>query len=282
MRYFKLMLVGLFTVLMGCTKGEDIPTDPGWTDPDGGETSPLTVMSYNTHHSAPYSPSGETTLPDIDGIANVIKSKNPDIVLLQEIDSCTNRSQKVDQAKEIAEKTKYPYYHFFKMMDYQGGKYGLAMLSKFPIKDAVAVQLPDEIEGQPMTGNNAYGTATVNCSGKDITFVVCHLSVTQSERDLQMPYIIGKVSAMRKPIIWGGDFNATPSNKTITQLDGAGFVRTNKNPANFTIPSNQPNREIDYIAYFPANAFTVTSHIVVTGTMASDHLPIVSALTLNN
>ena len=96
MRYFKLMLVGLFTVLMGCTKGEDIPTDPGWTDPDGGETSPLTVMSYNTRHCAPYSPSGETTLPDIDGIANVIKSKNPDIVLLQEIDSCTNRSQKVE------------------------------------------------------------------------------------------------------------------------------------------------------------------------------------------
>lgn len=282
MRYFKLMLVGLFTVLMGCTKGEDIPTDPGWTTPDGGETSPLTVMSYNTRHCAPYSPSGETTLPDIDGIANVIKSKNPDIVLLQEIDSCTNRSQKVNQAKEIAEKAKYPYYHFFKIIDYQGGKYGLAMLSKFPIKNTAVIKLPNEINGLPLSNTNALCTASIAYKQQEISFALCHLSVTQRDRDLQMPYIIGKVSAMRKPIIWGGDFNATPSNKTITQLDGAGFVRTNKNPANFTIPSNQPNREIDYIAYFPANSFTVTSHIVVTGTMASDHLPIVSALTLNN
>ena len=93
-------------------------------------------MSYNTRHCAPYyGVSGEETVPDVDGIANVIKSKMPDVVLLQEIDSCTTRSLGVDQAKEIAARAKYPYYHFFRIMDYRSGEYGLAMLSKKPFKE---------------------------------------------------------------------------------------------------------------------------------------------------
>ena len=278
MKLLNLVFAGLIASCISCGNDNEIPEDPGWTNPDNGDVEILSVMSYNTRHCAPYDPNDKDKKPDIDGIATVIKAKNPDVVLLQEIDSCTTRSNKVDQTKELAKKANYPYYHFFKMFDYQGGKYGMAMLSKMQIKDAVSVKLPDEINGYPMSGNSAYGTASASFKGKDISFVVCHLPLTQAERDVQVPYIIGKVIELRKPIIWGGDFNATPDNNTIKQLVSAGFVRTNKNPINYTIPSNKPNREIDYISYFPNDAFAVESHIVVSGTSASDHLPIISAL----
>ena len=68
----------------------------GW----GGNTDPkenLVVMSYNIKHCAPYyGVSGETTTADVNNVANVIKSKKPDVVLLQEVDYKTTRSLGVE------------------------------------------------------------------------------------------------------------------------------------------------------------------------------------------
>lgn len=274
------ILFYLLLLLPSCSKensGE--PAVPGGIGgPVGNEW--VTVMSYNTRHCAPYyGVSGEETVPDVDGIANVIKSKMPDVVLLQEIDSCTTRSLGIDQAKEIAARAKYPYYHFFRIMDYRSGEYGLAMLSKKPFKETKTYLFPDEIEGQVMTSDNAVGTAIINIGGTDITFAVTHLSTIQSERDLQITYALENIfEPIKRPIVLGGDFNATPSNSTIAILDAAGFTRTNTDPTKFTIPSNNPNRELDYITYYPNDRFRVVSHMVITGVNASDHLPIISVL----
>ncbi len=275
------VLVSLLLLLSGCSKessGE--PAAPGGPGIPGTPSNRITVMSYNTRHCAPYyGASGEETTPSVEGIANVIKAKMPDVVFLQEIDSCTTRSLGVDQAKEIANLAKYPYYHFFKIMDYRSGKYGLAMLSKKPFKETKTYPFPDEIEGQKMTNANAVGTAIINFEGVDISFVTVHLSTTQSERDLQLAYAVENIlKPIKRPIVIGGDFNATPSNSTISILDAAGFTRTNTDPAKFTIPSNSPNRELDYIAYYPQEQFGVVSHTVVTGVNASDHLPIIAVL----
>lgn len=271
------ILFYLLLVLPGCSKesgGE--PAAPGGIV----VSDRITVMSYNTRHCAPYyGVSGEETVPSVDGIANAIKSRMPDVVLLQEIDSCTTRSLGVDQAKEIAARAKYPYYHFFKIMDYRDGKYGLAMLSKKPFKETRNYPFPDEIEGQQMANANTVGTAVINFDGTDISFVVVHLSTVQSERDLQLSYAIEHIlKPIKRPIVLGGDFNATPSNSTIAILDAAGFIRTNTDPTKFTIPSNNPNRELDYIAYYPDDRFRVVSHTVLTGLNASDHLPVISVL----
>ena len=110
---------------------------------------------------------------------------------------------------------------------------------------------------------------------------VIHLSVTQSERDRQFPIMMEALDSKQDiPVILGGDFNSKPDNSIIGKLEAAGFIRTNKDPQNFTIPSNAPNREIDYIAYRPQNGVEVVSHTVITGVNASDHLPIISVLNI--
>ena len=106
------------------------------------------------------------------------------------------------------------------------------------------------LEGQVMTSDNAVGTAIINIGGTDITFAVTHLSTIQSERDLQITYALENIfEPIKRPVVLGGDFNATPSNSTIAILDAAGFTRTNTDPTKFTIPSNNPNRSWDYITY---------------------------------
>ena len=277
-----ILMMSISAVFMGCSKANEPQGDAGW----GGNTEPkenLVVMSYNIKHCAPYyGVSGETTTADVNNVANVIKSKKPDVVLLQEVDYKTTRSLGVDQAKELAELAGYPYYYFFKQKDFQGGAYGAAILSSFQMSEIVNHDLPKEIDGLTITGSNVLGTAKIKFNGIDVYLAVTHLSVTQAERDRQFPVMMEELSSKSDfPIVLGGDFNSKPDNSIIGKLEAAGFVRTNTDPKNFTIPSNAPNREIDYIAYRPLEYFNVVSHTVVTGVNASDHLPIISVLKIS-
>ena len=86
-----ILMMSICAVFMGCSKANEPQGDAGW----GGNTEPkenLVVMSYNIKHCAPYyGVSGETTTADVNNVANVIKSKKPDVVLLQEVDYKTTR-----------------------------------------------------------------------------------------------------------------------------------------------------------------------------------------------
>ena len=79
-----ILMMSICAVFMGCSKANEPQGDAGW----GGNTEPkenLVVMSYNIKHCAPYyGVSGETTTADVNNVANVIKSKKPDVVLLRQ------------------------------------------------------------------------------------------------------------------------------------------------------------------------------------------------------
>ncbi len=251
----------------------------GQLNPTPIEQENLTVMSYNIHHCAPYRGSGVETKADVSGIAKVIKGKNVDIVFLQEVDSCTTRSFGVDQTKKLAELAGYSHYHFFKQQDYQTGGYGVAVLSKLPLEQMVNHKLPKEVDGQLIKGNNVLGTVKVDYKGQYIHLATTHLSVTESERVKQLPFILKELKRLKNgPIILAGDFNEVPGHGVWDELKKNGFVSTNTDRNKFTIPADKPNRELDYISYCPSDAFSVVSHIVVMGTTASDHLPIMTAL----
>src|SRR5690606_2840765 len=64
------------------------------------EEQKITVLTYNIHHGE-----GMDGKLDLERIANVIRSVNPDLVALQEVDRKTQRSAGVDQAEELARLT---------------------------------------------------------------------------------------------------------------------------------------------------------------------------------
>ena len=110
----------------------------------------ITVLCYNIHHANPPS---RPNLIDIHAIATVIKQQQPDVVALQEVDVYTTRSGKtLHQADELARLTGMKAY-FAKAIDYAGGAYGVAILSKFPMENWKNTPLPtdDATKGEHRT-----------------------------------------------------------------------------------------------------------------------------------
>src|SRR5690606_11269664 len=98
-------------------------------------------MTYNIHHANP--PSREAEI-DIEGIARVISDARPDLVALQEVDEKTTRSGVTLSQTETLARLTGMYAYFSHSMNFAGGQYGNAVLSRFPILDTMHFELPPE------------------------------------------------------------------------------------------------------------------------------------------
>jgi endonuclease/exonuclease/phosphatase family metal-dependent hydrolase len=243
----------------------------------GHDAGTVTVLTYNIHHANPPS---KPDLIDIDAIAGVIKKQNPDVVALQEVDVHTRRSGiNLNEAEEIARLTGMKAY-FARAIDYDSGEYGVAILSKLPVRDFANTSLPtdDITKGEHRT----LATAKVDLpNGKQFVFACTHLDAqhTDVNRQLQIKKILEVLQQESLPVVIAGDLNATPNSDVIKQLDSY-FKRSCVGDCPFTIPETNPNKTIDYIAFAPAAAFRVVSHLVVDESYASDHRPVKAVLQL--
>ena len=260
----------LLAALFSCKEEVRGIEDPGW-DINNETKDELVVMTYNTRYCTPYLV--ENAKPDIDAIAAIINKANPDVVLLQEVDRNTTRSGQVNQAAELAKKTDMKFSHYGKSLDYQNGEVGCCILSRYSLTEMTRTLLP-RIDGQ--TEDRLVISANIRFNNKVITVACTHLGLHQEERDAEVPALNAALPSSPNAVILGGDFNATPENATMTTIAGYGFARTNT-LVTWTIPSNQPNRQLDYIMYRPESTFTVVSHTVMPD-RASDHLAVVAVL----
>lgn len=234
------------------------------------------VMSYNIHHANPPS---RADYIDVDAIARVIQKEQPALVALQEVDVYTKCSgQSVNEAAELAAKTGMKYYYFTKAIDYDGGDYGVAILSRFPLSAQHTYKLPTAsgTNGEPRV------LATVQISlphNQKLVFACTHLDAQRSDtnRLLQITAIVDILQKEKLPVIIGGDFNAEPSGSVINVLDKL-FKRTCISDCDFTIPVQTPRKTIDFIAYTPFDKFNTLEHKVIDEKYASDHLPVLATI----
>jgi len=278
MKYFKLLILCWVICLCGgCEKKSASNTTP--PPPGGGGTAPdttsnLRVMTYNIHHANP--PAGTTI--DINAIANVIKAQQPHLVAIQEVDVYTTRSgTSLHQAQELARLTGMSAY-FGKTINYAGGEYGVAILSKFPISGTKNTPLPTATGtgGEPRTLASAVITLG---NGKKLVFASTHLDAQANDtnRLLQVNKIIEVLRLETLPVIVAGDFNAAPGTRIINALDSY-FTRTCITGCGFTIPATNANKTIDFIAFAQSDKFSVLEHKVIDEKLASDHLPVFSVI----
>lgn len=233
----------------------------------------IRVMAYNIHHANPPSKPG---LIDIDAIAKAIKDQNPDLVALQEVDVNTVRSGKFNQAEEIAKRLGMSFF-FAKAIDHEGGDYGVAILSKYPMSETRINRLPTEAstKGEP----RVLATAEISLpNGKFIRFGSTHMDAQRPaiNRELQIKEINRVAADEKLPFIVAGDFNAPPGSTVIDLLDQS-FTRSCQQ-CEFTIPVHEPNKAIDFIAFTPKSKFTAQSTMVIPERYASDHLPVLAVL----
>lgn len=235
----------------------------------------LKVMSYNIHHANPPSKPG---IIDLDAIVAVIKSENPDLVALQEVDVNTQRSGRLNQAVTIAQKLRMNFV-FGKAIDYDGGEYGLVILSKYPISNTAIHKLPADSahESEP----RIFLTANVSLpKGREVRFGNTHLDSGNDpiNRNMQINEVNRLSQEESHPFIIAGDFNADAGSEAIRILNKQ-FKKTCE-PCQPTFPVEKPQTAIDFIAVNSGTRFRVIDHKVLNEHYASDHLPVVAVLEL--
>lgn len=94
----------------------------------------ITIATYNIRH-------GHDVSLDFSKLAEVILSTGADIVGLQEVDMYTRRVHGKDTLAELSAATGFSYSYFIPTMDYDGGRYGTAILSRFPIRTSETYEL---------------------------------------------------------------------------------------------------------------------------------------------
>jgi endonuclease/exonuclease/phosphatase family metal-dependent hydrolase len=266
----------LLPLFLACSATKPSDPAPSTTGPGTAPAATLRVMSYNVHHCSPPSRPGVIDLP---AIVRTIQAQRPDVVMLQEIDVHTGRSGvSSHQAQELAAQLQMHAY-FGKAIDYDGGAYGVALLSRFPLRDTLVHRLPTQAgtNGEP----RILAVATITLpTGQTVRLGCTHLDAQRTDvnRQLQAAEIVRLSAAETLPFLIGGDFNAESDSPVVQQIDTQ-FKRTCQ-PCAPTIPVVTPTKAIDFVAFAPAGRFRVVSHQVVAETYASDHRPVIAELTM--
>jgi len=224
----------------------------------------LNVLTYNILHGANTDGSN-----NYDKIAEIIKSVNPDLVALQEVDFKTNRANKADLAAEIGLRTNmFPI--FGKAMDFDNGEYGVAILSKNVILSSQNTLLPFNFGNEPRA---VLQILTTLDSGDTISFVCSHLDYKPNslERVEQVNKINELYSTNKYPTIIAGDFNDIPNSNAINILEKFWQPTYDKLNPELTFPSKNPYRKIDYIMLNKNNNWEVLSKKVICDSVATDH-----------
>lgn len=274
-----LTAAALLLVVAACNKDENYNDKYGdrAVIPPKGQS--LRVMTYNIYGARATSPANAA---DLDAIAEVIRRQNPDFVTLNEVDVFTNRTGKdVHQARDLAEKLGMEW-HFSKAIDRDGGEYGDAVLSKYPILEKRSYRLPCAAE-QPGE-DRSLCVIRVQIDGKDLYVASTHLDHLSGDASrLVQATEIRRIrdTELEGDLILCGDLNAIPSSNVIATMTS--FL-TNTGPIyQYTFPSDDPSRKIDYIMYAPIEHFGVQNCQVVSrgdqqvgGVDASDHRPVIA------
>lgn len=231
-----------------------------------GKGFEIRVMTYNIHHCNPPAQKG---VIDVDAIARVIAANGADVVFLQEVDVNTGRSGKGNQAEEIAKRSGLGNFVFFKAIDFSGGDYGGAIISRYPLTGEQLHILPvKEGEEQRIMGSAFIDIPQIG----QIIVATTHLDLDKNWRKLQIDYIVDFIVKQNVPVIFGGDFNAKPQNEEMKPLF-ENFI-SSENSYNPTFPNTTPTEHIDYLFINQGLKMSFINHRVLRGFDASDHLPV--------
>jgi endonuclease/exonuclease/phosphatase family metal-dependent hydrolase len=232
----------------------------------------ISVLTYNIYHGA--DANGNSNL---DAVAKIINSLKPDLVALQEVDNKTTRAKGLDLTAELSQRTGMQGI-FGKAMDYAGGGYGEAVLTRHPIIYTKNNLLPHTPKTEPRA---ALEIQIELPGGEKVVFVGTHLDHLRDQ--INRMNQAGRINELyldnNLPMILVGDLNAAPGSDPINLLSQQWSYAAQDDPQP-TMPSVKPRRKIDYIMYKPKERWKVIEVRVIDEKVASDHCPVFAVLEL--
>jgi endonuclease/exonuclease/phosphatase family metal-dependent hydrolase len=231
----------------------------------------LRVMTYNIHVGV-----GMDKKLDLQRIADVINREQPDLVGLQEVDRGVKRTEGKDEIAELAMMTRM-HFAFAPNLDYQGGKYGVAILSRVLLNATAHTMFENKREAE----RRGMLKVEVNVDGKPVTFVTTHLDYQYEDgRLFETEQLLKALQDVKGPLIVVADLNDVPEGSAYKLMDTLfddAWIASRAKGDGFSYPADKPVKRIDHIFYRPANRVRAKKAWVVE-TLASDHIPVVAEI----
>jgi endonuclease/exonuclease/phosphatase family metal-dependent hydrolase len=259
------------------------------------------MMTYNVHGFKPYGDELNESVKE--QMFKVIKTQNPDVICIQEFfTQFKGRYDTIDSLKKMLN-TKY--YYFQPTMESQSEAFGLAIFSKYPIKDRgkivfaegagnECIYLDLTVNNKPLRVYNVH-LQSISFEKEDYQYldkvkemdtkmgptkrIAGMLKRAFKKRSEQVDLMKAHMKTCTTPYVIAGDFNDTPASYAVTKMtdslnnafikQGAGFGRTYN--------GKFPNFQIDYIA--TTKDIEVTNYHIIEAKL-SDHFPVRSDLRL--
>ena len=238
----------------------------------------MRLLLYNIRYAVGGGASMHMPLPGagyVLGNANVlpeltrfIKSVDPDIVGLIEVDTGSIRSRMVNQAEAIAAD--------LGMNTSYETKYGSSSLNKLlPIvrKQGNAFMAAPRVHGEKFHYfDTGIKRLIIEFEMQEYSVFLVHLSLKYRHRHLQLRRLYDLIEATEKPVIVAGDFNTFWGENEIYLFMKAAGLRSANAEGLPTYPSRSPRKELDWILY--QQGINVTA-FQVPEVRHSDHLPLI-------
>jgi endonuclease/exonuclease/phosphatase family metal-dependent hydrolase len=242
--------------------------------------SAVRVLVYNIHAGK-----DAAGVDNLERVAGVVRATAADIVLLQEVDRGTQRSGGIDQLAVLAQRTGF-HGAFGKSLAYQGGDYGIALLSRWPISSQTTIPLVID-PPQPRAGGSYEPRvallANVRAPGGDVTIVNTHLDASRDDRwrRQEVAHVLTIADSVGGVLLVGGDFNSTPESPEQQSVRARGlrdaWTTCGTPDSGFTYPADSGVKRIDYL-FFRSHSGCTRAEVVVT--RASDHRPLLVRVVL--
>jgi endonuclease/exonuclease/phosphatase family metal-dependent hydrolase len=220
------------------------------------------------HLPVPYSGYFKTTNGHFGKIVDFIKSVNPDIVGLIEVDFGSYRVEKFNQAEMIARELNHQVVCKSKYAE-------SSMARKVPVLNKQGNAI---LTGLPIVArryhffNEGVKRLVIEVELQEATVFLVHLSLKFRHRQYQLNDLHALIADCEKPVIVAGDFNALWGDRELQLFLAASGLNSANVQSQFSYPSRNPHRELDYIFHSPeirSTAFQVPQ------IKLSDHVPLV-------
>jgi endonuclease/exonuclease/phosphatase family metal-dependent hydrolase len=266
------------------------------------ENELVRMMTYNVHNFKPY---GENNTIEVkEKMLRVVKEQNPDVICFQEF--YTRFKGPYDTVDSLKKLLNTDYYYFQPTMESKTEAIGLAIFSKYPIKNKGNILFKDgagneciyvdlKVNGKDLRVYNVH-LQSISFDKDDYTYlekvtkdmvvekgsskrILKMLRAAFKERSAQVDLMKAHMSSCKIPYIIAGDFNDTPASYAVTKITESlnnAFIKKGSGLGR-TYNGEFPNFQIDYIA--TTKDIEVTNYHIIKAKL-SDHFPVRSDLNL--